>query len=58
MKILVVVLLIIGAAIAFGSSKIAPLVFKKEQPSDGELVAVKSVGFVIALVAAVIAFVV
>ena len=58
MKVFVVILLIIGAAIAFGSSRIAPIVFKKEQPSEGELVAVKSVGFVIALAAAVLAFVV
>ena len=57
MKILVIILLAVGAGIAFCSSKIAPIIFRTEEPNDGQMVAVKSVGFVIAVVAAVVAFV-
>ena len=57
MKILVLILLVLGGGVAFGSSKIAPKVFRTEEPDDVQIVIVKSVGFVIAVVAAVIAFV-
>ena len=57
MKILVIILLALGGAIAYGSSKVAPFVFRTEEPNDGQIVIVKSVGFVLAVIAAVIAFV-
>lgn len=57
MKILVIILLALGGVIAYGSSKIAPVVFRAEEPNDGQIVIVKSVGFVLAVAAAVIAFV-
>ena len=58
MKIHVIILLALGGAIAYGSSKIAPVVFRTEEPDDAQIVIVKSVGFVLAVVAAVITFVI
>ena len=57
MKILVIILLALGGVIAYGSSKIAPFVFRTEEPDDVQIVIVKSAGFVLAVIAAVIAFV-
>lgn len=55
-KIIVVIMLLLGAVIAFGSSKIAPLVLKRE-PDEKDIVAVKSVGLGIVIIAAVITFI-
>ena len=57
MKILVIILLILGGVIAYGSSKIAPVVFRTDEPDDSQLVIVKLIGFVIAVIAAVVAFI-
>lgn len=54
-KVVVVIMLLLGAVIAFGSSKIAPLVLKRE-PDEKDIVAVKSIGFVVVIIAAVITF--
>ena len=55
MKILVVILLIIGAVVTFSSAKISQLVFK-QNADDNKKVAVKLIGLVIVVIAAVIAF--
>ena len=55
MKIIVLIMLLAGAIIAFGSSKIAPFVLKRE-PDERDIVIIKSIGFVLVIVAAVITF--
>ena len=55
MEIIVLIMLLAGAVIAFGSSKIAPLVLKRE-PDERDIVIIKSIGFVLVIAAAVITF--
>ena len=55
MKIIVLIMLLAGAVIAFGSSKIAPFVLKRE-PDERDIVIIKSIGFVLVIAAAVITF--
>lgn len=54
-KVLVLILIIAGAVIAFGAQKIAPAILKRE-PDDKDIVLVKAAGFVLVFVAAVITF--
>lgn len=54
-KVLVLLLIVAGAAISFGAKKIAPAILKRE-PEDKDIVLVKSVGLVLVFVAAVITF--
>ena len=55
MKILVVIIMFIGAVICFGASKIAPLIFSGEN-ADRDIVIVKTAGLVLVIIAALIAF--
>lgn len=57
MKIFVVILLVIGAFLGFGSAKIAPVVFKDKEINEQHIVVIKSVGLVLVLIAAVITFI-
>ena len=54
-KVLVLILILAGAIIDFGASKIAPAVLKRE-PDDKDIVVVKAVGLVLVFAAAVITF--
>ena len=56
-NIIIIAFLLLGAIIAFGSSKLAPVIFKRE-PDDKDIVMVKSVGFVIVIIAAILTFVI
>jgi len=55
MKILVALLLLIGAIIAYGSKSIASRILQgKREPNDADTVYIKLIGYVIVLVAAII----
>ena len=55
MKVLVVILLIIGAVISYGSKRIASKILQgKREPNDADNIYVKLVGYVLVLVAAII----
>ncbi len=55
MKILVILLLFIGAFISYGSKKIACKILQnKREPNDADTVYIKLIGFLIVLVAAII----
>lgn len=54
-KIIVIVMILLGAFIAFGSNRIAPLVLKREA-DEKDTVIIKSIGFVIVIIAAIITF--
>ncbi len=56
MKILSIILLILGAAVTFTGSKIAKNFYNTEQLDDNKKVAVKLIGLVIVVIAAIIAF--
>ncbi len=56
MKILSIILLILGALVTFLGPKIAKNIYKGEQLDDNKKVAVKSIGLVIVVIAAMIAF--
>ena len=54
-KIIVLILLLLGAIIAFGSSKIAPIILKRDT-DEKDIVIIKSIGFVLVIIAAIITF--
>ena len=55
MKILVALLLLAGAIIAYGSKSIASKILQgKREPNDADIVYVKLVGFAIVLLSAII----
>ena len=54
-KIIVLILLLLGAVIAFGSSKIAPIILKRDT-DEKDIVIIKSIGFVLVIIAAIITF--
>ena len=57
MKIFIVLLLLLGAILGFGSNKIAPLLFKGREIREHHCVIIKSIGFLIVVVAAIITFI-
>lgn len=55
MKVLVVLLLLIGAITSYGSKKIASKILQgKREPNEADTVYIKLIGFSIVLVAAII----
>lgn len=56
-NIVIIVLLLLGAVIAFGSSKLAPLIFRREI-DDKDIVMIKSTGLAIVIIAAILTFVI
>lgn len=55
MKFLVVILLILGGFVTFASGKISDVIFK-QNADDNKKIVVKLIGFVIVIVAAIVAF--
>ncbi len=56
MKILIAILLVLGCALCFGSAKIAPKVFQRDEITDRDKVIIKTAGLVLVVIAAVITF--
>lgn len=57
-KILALILVIIGGCISYGAKKILPIVLKKEEITDGEIITTKFIGLLIVILAAIIVFII
>lgn len=57
MKIIALLLVIIGAAVAYGAKKVLRLVLKKDEFTDEEVGITKIIGFIIVLIAAIFIFI-
>lgn len=57
MKILCIILLVLGALVAFLGPKIAKKVLKTQTVDQSKKIVIKSIGLVIVVIAALIAFV-
>ena len=57
MKIICIILLVLGALINFIGPKVLKSIYKQEQIDDNKKVMVKSIGLLLVLIGAIIAFV-